>query len=246
MARFSTPAMPRDSSAAEAPIVSCRQQGIRDPVSSRRRPTPITPFLAAFLGLITCSSLPYRCLADWDGTWHKARATRYGGTDDGWNINEGSCGYGYLDHDRATGWDIAAMSDANWDFAGSCGRCFEVRCDPTWLSDNYGQSFDRTGVCRDPEASVVVQITDSCPCNYPNNAWSNRRWCCGDMYHFDMSTWAFEKLAENRWGVIGIIVRPVSCDYQPERRAPVPPEGESPPNTRISRPWGWFDRRPWP
>ncbi|GIM02722.1 hypothetical protein Vretimale_7577, partial [Volvox reticuliferus] len=187
-----------------------------------------------------------RCSGDWDGAWRKARATRYGGQDDGWNINEGSCGYGYLDHDHATGWDIAAMSDQNWDFSGSCGRCFEVRCDPTWISDNYGQSFDRTGVCRDSEASVIVQITDSCPCDYPANAWSNRRWCCGDMYHFDMSTWAFEKLAEDKWGVIGIIARPVACDYQPEKRASVPPEGESPPNERISRPWGWYDRRPWP
>ena len=32
------------------------------------------------------------------------------------------------------------------------------------------------------------------PCNYPNNAYSNRRWCCGDNSgtqgtHFDMSIW---------------------------------------------------------
>ncbi len=54
------------------------------------------------------------------------------------------------------------------------------------------------------------------------------------------------QLAENKWGVIGIAWRPVSCDYQPERRAPVPPEGESPENTRIPRPWGWTDKRPWP
>ncbi len=39
-----------------------------------------------------------------------------------------------------------------------------------------------------------LQITDTCPCNYPSNAYSNRRWCCGDMYHLDMSTWAFEKV----------------------------------------------------
>ncbi|GLC67580.1 atexp4 [Pleodorina starrii] len=185
-------------------------------------------------------------MGDWGGSWQKGRATRYGGWDDGWNINEGSCGYGYLDQDHATGWDIAAMSDQNWDFEGSCGRCFEVRCDPTWISDNYGESFDRTGVCRDPDASVIVQITDSCPCWYPANQYSNKRWCCGDMYHFDMSTWAFEKLAEDRWGVIGIITRSVACDYEPEKRAPVPPEGECAPNTRISRPWGWVDRRPWP
>ncbi len=54
------------------------------------------------------------------------------------------------------------------------------------------------------------------------------------------------QLAENRWGVIGVIWRPVACDYEPERRAPVPPEGESLENLRICRPWGWTDKRPWP
>ena len=32
--------------------------------------------------------------------------------------------------------------------------------------------------------SVVVQVTDSCPCDYPSNAASNRQWCCGDMVRF--------------------------------------------------------------
>lgn len=31
------------------------------------------------------------------------------------------------------------------------------------------------------------------------------------MPHFDMSTWAFEKLAANKWGVIGIEFREVSA-----------------------------------
>jgi hypothetical protein len=24
------------------------------------------------------------------------------------------------------------------------------------------------------------------PCNYPTNYYSNKRWCCGDYYHFDL------------------------------------------------------------
>lgn len=43
-------------------------------------------------------------------------------------------------------------------------------------------------------AAAPLQVVDSCPCNYPTNAYSNRRWCCGDMYHLDLSTWAFEKV----------------------------------------------------
>ena len=38
---------------------------------------------------------------------------------------------------------------------------------------------------------------------YSANAYSNKRWCCNDMDHFDVSVWAFEKLADKKWGVIG-------------------------------------------
>lgn len=30
-------------------------------------------------------------------------------------------------------------------------------------------------------------MQDACPCNMPGyNAYSNKRWCCGDTDHFDM------------------------------------------------------------
>jgi len=28
----------------------------------------------------------------------------------------------------------------------------------------------------------ATQITDMCECDYPDNAYSNKRWCCGDMW----------------------------------------------------------------
>jgi hypothetical protein len=31
------------------------------------------------------------------------------------------------------------------------------------------------------------------------------------MDHFDVSVWAFEKLADTKWGVIGIKYRPGEC-----------------------------------
>jgi len=34
-----------------------------------------------------------------------------------------------------------------------------------------------------------------------------QRWCCNDMDHFDVSVWAFEKLADKKWGVIGLRYR---------------------------------------
>ncbi|PNG85270.1 hypothetical protein TSOC_015335, partial [Tetrabaena socialis] len=75
---------------------------------------------------------------------------------DWWSIHEGSCGYGYLDKGAATGWEVAAMADSCDDYSGSCGRCYEVRCDGRDFHDAYGESLDRSDVCRDPEASVVV------------------------------------------------------------------------------------------
>eukprot|EP00955_Chlamydomonas_euryale_P053517 355524-Chlamydomonas_euryale.AAC.19 len=51
------------------------------------------------------------------------------------------------------------------------GRCFEVSCSAGYISDNYGESFDRRGACYDTSASVVVRTVDSCPCNYPRNQY---------------------------------------------------------------------------
>eukprot|EP01026_Neomeris_dumetosa_P008800 TRINITY_DN1285_c2_g1_i6.p1 TRINITY_DN1285_c2_g1~~TRINITY_DN1285_c2_g1_i6.p1 ORF type:complete len:289 (+),score=35.78 TRINITY_DN1285_c2_g1_i6:110-868(+) len=45
------------------------------------------------------------------------------------------------------------------------------------------------------------------------------------MDHLDLSVWAFEKLSEHRWGVIGIKYREVPCGFVPAKVAPVPPEG---------------------
>jgi len=35
---------------------------------------------------------------------------------------------------------------------------------------------------------VVVTVTDTCPCQYANNAYSNKRWCCGDMVSVPLTT----------------------------------------------------------
>ncbi len=86
---------------------------------------------------------------------------------------------GYLDKDRATGWDIVALADTNWDYANSCGRCVEVRCQPSTFTDGYGESLDRTdGVCRDPDASVIVQVRVRVKREKPCKASSGNRGRC--------------------------------------------------------------------
>lgn len=57
-----------------------------------------------------------------------------------------------------------------------------LRCAPAHPAPpprSYGKAFDRTAVCHDPEKSLLVRVVDSCPCHYPSNYYSNKRWCCG-------------------------------------------------------------------
>lgn len=168
------------------------------------------------------------------GNFSDGRATFYG--NDAWSIHKGSCGLGYIFPDRATGWDVAAVSDASPEFENSCGRCYEVRCRPSVVIDGYNETIDRReGICRDPEKSVIIRATDNCPCKYDGNAYSNRRWCCHDhgLQHFDMSLWAFEKLVVqtsdykiSNIGIIGVSWRRVPCSYRP------PPEKQALPLDR--------------
>jgi hypothetical protein len=35
-----------------------------------------------------------------------------------------------------------------------------------------GENIDRNGACKDTSKSVIVRTTDTCPCSYPNNYFS--------------------------------------------------------------------------
>eukprot|EP00884_Botryococcus_braunii_P002834 jgi/Botrbrau1/12551/Bobra.0169s0088.1 len=171
------------------------------------------------------------------GDWYQGRATFYGtnpGAGD--TIMNGNCGYGYINKDEPVGWNVGALSDSTEAFRGACGRCYEIKCDPIVIYDAYGQSLDRTEACFDPSASIVIRITDACPCNYPNNPQSNRRWCCGDTMHIDLSVYAYEKLADRQWGAIGIQYREVPCYYTPSKQAYLPGSQNPFPDDYTNRP----------
>ena len=55
--------------------------------------------------------------------------------------------------------------------------CIEVACRNAAFSDGYGNSIDRSSACYNSAQSLVLRVTDNCPCHYPNNAYSNSRWC---------------------------------------------------------------------
>ena len=149
----------------------------------------------------------------------------------------------------------AAAADINPDFAGSCGRCYEIRCvtgpvpsgfkDPSGtptslfktqdhfymprydatVKDSQGRSFpgnpwEKEGiqgtVCwgggnnstSSSSSSTWVRIIDSCPDN-PNSPWCAAK---SSIPHFDLSYWAFERLAHPLFGVMSIEYRPIDCD----------------------------------
>ena len=143
-------------------------------------------------------------------------------------MQEGSCGLGYIFPNYSTGWDTAAISDQSNEFDLSCGRCYEVQCRNEDVLDGFGEVLPRSKACYNTSESIVVRVTDACPCIKPDNQESNDRWCCGDdgsgAAHFDLSIWAFEKLAPIENGVINVEFRPVNCSYQPRYPSPAPDE----------------------
>lgn len=51
------------------------------------------------------------------------------------------------------------------------------------------------------ESSVVVKIVDNCPAvQWKVNHAEPQMWCSADVYHIDLSYWAFEKLAHPVYG----------------------------------------------
>eukprot|EP00798_Chlamydomonas_sp_ICE-L_P027615 gene27615-7252_t len=195
----------------------------------------IIGFLFAFPHYVLSAYSPFGTQMN---TWKSGRATFFG--QDGWSIMKGSCGFGDIRADEPLGWNVAAMADAMWDYPDACGRCLEVKCSPGTFTDNYGSKLDRRSACRDQSASLILRITDTCPCSYKPNQWSNKRWCCGDSDHIDMSWVAFERLAPQKWGVIKIQYREIDCEHQPQRLAE--PSGDrNKVNWRVKVP-----QRDWP
>jgi hypothetical protein len=185
---------------------------------------------------VMCAALAAACLlaaaspaaAFGLGSWVTARATYYGR--DAWPLHTGSCEYGFVCPNRwsdelAEGYDVTAVSDKS-DLYGHCGECLEVKCrnEPDLSGGPDNPPLDRSGLCKDLDWSVKVKIIDTCPCNYPDNAVSNARWCCGDMPHLDLSQWVLEKLVTDIGkGVFGISYRTTDCKATIANPAPTPP-----------------------
>ncbi|KAJ9525540.1 hypothetical protein QJQ45_003087 [Haematococcus lacustris] len=144
-----------------------------------------------------------------DPGWQEGRGTWFD-VQDG-DLRTANCHFRW-DQVR-TGKYIGAFSDTNPMFRGSCGKCIELRCQNADFKDGFGQTLDRKNACKDPKRSIFVTIADACPCHYPSNHHSNKRWCCGDSSrtHIDVTQEAFAQLADLGHGVIALQWRLVDC-----------------------------------
>ena len=160
---------------------------------------------------------PRRVLGDFNTSdWKAGRATWYGGPSgpgpDGMSIYTGSCGYG---QDLGNHFITAVQTDGGYDYGltEECGKCIEVVCVNGPTRGFEWSELGKWAGCQEPAVkSVVVKITDSCPCNHPNEG--NKRWCCGDREHLDLSYAAFDQIAIRHRGVVDLKFRPASCKDQ--------------------------------
>ena len=84
---------------------------------------------------------------------------------------------------------------------GQCGVCYDISCVAGPTRGLPDAEFPDSGCVSNHTISVM--ITDSCPCDHPNK--SNKKWCCGDMTHLDLSHRAFSSIADPTKGVINIM-----------------------------------------
>jgi len=131
---------------------------------------------------------------------------------DGMSIYTGSCGFGQnLGNHFVSAWQTDGGYD--WGLTDKCGQCYEVLCVDGQTRGLDWSDLGPWGGCVEPgRKSVTVKISDSCPCHHPNAG--NKRWCCGDVVHLDLSYIAFDAIALRHRGVVDLKVRPADCGKQ--------------------------------
>ncbi|KAK9827704.1 hypothetical protein WJX81_002445 [Elliptochloris bilobata] len=130
--------------------------------------------------------------------------------------------------------------------------------------DEFGRRFPGNPLMSEREAYVrcwnntdgtapthFITITDNCPCvqysgaegsGSANQTGTNPP-CCGDIYHFDLSYWAFQNLAHPLYGIMMLDFRPVDCST---RRALTFLPGfinNTVYGDRVETGWAWFPYR---
>jgi len=132
------------------------------------------------------------------------------------DIYEGSCGSCY--EVRCLSGRVKA-NDGGW-FEYDVKRGF-YETDPN-ATDTFGRQLAKRGAvldangtlveyarCWNENATIKVRIIDTCPCDYITG---KQEICCGPVMHFDLSYWAYERLAHPLQGKMNIEFRPIRCE----------------------------------
>jgi len=109
-----------------------------------------------------------------------------------------------------------------------------------WGGDGAGGAGGN-GTTAAAQPSSIVRIVDNCPtAQFKDGRTVPQMWCASDVYHIDLSYWAFEKLAHPIYGVMNVALRPVDCESGRPFVALVPGFVSRSIYTNSIQPgWGW-------
>ena len=103
---------------------------------------------------------------------------------------------------------VAAINTPGLNNTDQCGTCYAITCVAGPTRGLPASKLPDAGCISDKP--VTVMITDSCPCDHANP--DNKKWCCGDTTHLDLSHTAFGMIADHSKGVVDLRIQKLdSC-----------------------------------
>ena len=129
------------------------------------------------------------------------------------------------------------MASVRTDVKDSFGRAFPGNP----YADKNRQYVDCWSEDGKEAPSSIVRIVDNCPtAQFKDGRTVPQMWCAADVYHIDLSYWAFEKLAHPIYGVMNVQLRPVDCETGAPFAALVPGYVSRSIYTNTIQPgWAW-------
>ena len=154
------------------------------------------------------------------GSFLPARSTNYGITDQyssDWSTGSGRCWGPDSYRSDIPCFDsisppsyISAVNTRGMTYTMTIGTCILVTCVNGPTRGLPYSTYPYPG-CKAGNNSVLVQITDSCPClQNPSNAIN----CCTDPFvqrHLDLATPAFTQIAEESAGIVDVLYQQIDC-----------------------------------
>ncbi len=89
--------------------------------------------------------------------------------------------------------------------------CVRSLCVEEAATESMCELAQALGLLNEPDNSIYIHVTDNCPClQYDNDSTTitgDNPPCCGNVNHFDLSYYGFEKLAHPNYGLMNLQFR---------------------------------------